>query len=140
MWSLRARDNLMHVSNERRAIVAVLKRSSSAVRSLTAWRKLRTSAKDLLTVQGERRTILHHRGEDTLRSYGDGTTLVPRLSYAAYACVELVPRSPHALTAFHHVCATLLVRLSEHVKVKSSSAQAQAASQNFKSVDNGNLA
>ena len=76
---------------------------SSAVRSLTAWRKLRTSAKDVLTAQGERCTILHHRGEDTLRSYGDGTTLVPRLSYAAYACVELVPRSPHALTAFHTI-------------------------------------
>ena len=40
----------------------------------------------------------------------------------------------------HHVCAALLVHLSEHEKVKSSSAQAQAASQNFKSVDNGNLA
>ena len=93
----------MHVSNERRAIVAVLKRSSSAVRSLTAWRKLRMSAKDVLTAQGERRTILHHRGEDTLRSYGDGTTLVPRLSYAAYTCVELVPRSPHALTAFRTI-------------------------------------
>ena len=93
----------MHVSNKRRAIVAVFKRISSAVRSPTAWRKLRTSAKDVLTAQGERRTILHHHGEDTLRSYGDGTTLVPQLSYAACACVELVLPSPHALTAFHTI-------------------------------------
>ena len=83
--------------------MAVLKRSSSAVRLPTAWRRLRTSAKVVLKAQGERRTILHHRGEDTLRSYGDGTTMVPRLSYAAYACVELVLRSPHALTAFHTI-------------------------------------
>ena len=93
----------MHVSNKRRAIVSVLKCSSSAVRSPTAWRKLSTSAKVVLTAKGERRTILHHRGEDTRRSYGDGTTLVPRLSYAAYACVERVLRSPHALTAFHTI-------------------------------------
>ena len=93
----------MHVSNKLRAIVAVLKPSSSAVRSPTAWRKLRTSAKVVLTAQGERSTILHHRVEDTLRSYGDGTTLVPQLSYAAYARVELVLRSPHALTAFHMI-------------------------------------
>ena len=94
----------MHVSNKRRVIVAVPKRSSSAVRSPTAWRKLCMSAKVVLTAQGERRTILHNRGEDTLRSYGDGTTMVPRLSYAACAaCVELVLRSPHALTAFHTI-------------------------------------
>ena len=65
----------MHVSNKRRAIVAVLERSSSAVGSPTVRRKLRTSAEVVLTEQGERRTILHHRAEDTLRSYGDGTTI-----------------------------------------------------------------
>ena len=83
--------------------MAVLKRSSSAGRSPTAWCNLRARAKVVLTAQGERRTILHHHGEDALRSYGDGTTMVPRLGCAAYACVELVLRSPYALTMFRAI-------------------------------------
>ena len=61
------------------------------------------SAKVVLTAQGEQRTILHHRGEDALRLSSDGTTMVSRLSYAAYACAELVMLSPHALTTFRAI-------------------------------------
>ena len=111
--------------------MAVFKRSSSAVRSPTVWRKLRASTKVVLIAQGERRTILHHRGEDALRSYGDGTTMVPRLSCAAYAydLTTIVARLYHVVIFVYHVCAALIVCLSEHEKVKISSAQAQAASQ-----------
>ena len=80
--------------------MAVLKRSGSAGRSPTAWRKLRASSKVVLTAQGERRMILHHRGEDALRSYDEGTTMVPTIELTAYAYVELVLCSTHALTTF----------------------------------------
>ena len=69
--------------------MAVLKHSAG--QSPTAWCNLRASAKVRLAI------FLHNRAEDALCLYGDGTTMVPRLGCAAYACVELALRSPHAL-------------------------------------------
>ena len=89
----------MNVSNKRRAIVAVLKRSAitNSVAQAAYEHKGRTNSAG----RASHDLAPSWRGYTTLvrRCYYDGTTIELR----AYACVELVLRSPHALTAFHTI-------------------------------------